>query len=407
MTVETKKTIRRLVISVLVFAAILLIGFIFFHKVLGLESDSEKLEKQVREYIEGTGAIAPLVFILASFLQVTFVPIPGLVTITAGDLLFGPWESFIYSFIGMMLGGMFAFFLGKLLGRPFADWVAGGKGKANEWLSKLRGKEKVLLFFMFLFPMFPDDFLCTVAGLLPITYLGFFVMQAITRATSIFGTLCFWTDWLIPLEWRIPLTVAGSVLGIVAFCVAFRFAERIDNFFMGFFRKVYYGEKYFLHKKKGVKAGVQTFVGKKVILDGRKWHIASFYRLPEGYVVDMYSRGAKNKKFKPKTNFEASLDAGDKSIDAEYKFDIIYYGKKRKINYKEKKQAMAYVKHYKRSEKFPYEFARFCFPVSNPEKKPDKLEIAFITESGQKETVDLLLKKKKDIDEVMDLVGMK
>ena len=44
---------------------------------------------------------------------------------------------------------------------------------------------------MFLLPMFPDDILCSIAGIMPITYSVFIFMQLITRFTSIGGTLLF------------------------------------------------------------------------------------------------------------------------------------------------------------------------------------------------------------------------
>ena len=119
--------------------------YLIFH-LLGWTKISKE---ELQTYIESTGAIAPLVFVFVSFLQVTFVPIPGSVTILVGNYLFGAWFSFLYSYIGMFIGAMLAYFLGRIIGRPFINWVAGSKEEADRWIKKLKGKEKVLLFFMF------------------------------------------------------------------------------------------------------------------------------------------------------------------------------------------------------------------------------------------------------------------
>ena len=100
-----KKSFLRIGFSCLFILTIIVIAYLFF-SAYGI---TKLTRNQIQEYIESTGAIAPLVFIGISFLQVTFVPIPGVVTILAGNYLFGPYLSFLYSYIGMIIGGVVAF----------------------------------------------------------------------------------------------------------------------------------------------------------------------------------------------------------------------------------------------------------------------------------------------------------
>jgi uncharacterized membrane protein YdjX (TVP38/TMEM64 family) len=175
---------------------------------------------------------APLVFIAISFLQVTFIPIPGAVTILAGSYLFGAWLSYLYSYIGFMLGSIVAFWLGKKIGRPFVNWVFGSKEEVDSYLARLKGKEKVCLFFMFLLPMFPDDALCAIAGILPISWTEFLIMQIITRATSIAGTLFFMSGEIIPFHgWGLVVIGLVAVLAIVAFIICYKNAEKLNAAF--------------------------------------------------------------------------------------------------------------------------------------------------------------------------------
>ncbi len=221
----SKKTILRLSLSVLVILGV--IGA--FYLIARLTGLSELSRENIQAILESTGALAPLIFIAMSFLQVTFVPIPSSVTILAGNYIFGFWESFLYSYIGIVLGSLFAFFLGKVFGKPFVDWTFGGKEETEKYIKRLRGKETVVLFFMFLLPAFPDDALCALAGILPISFSMFLFMQLTTRISSIFGTLFFMSGEIIPYSgWGLALIIAVAAASIVAFVFCFKNADKIN-----------------------------------------------------------------------------------------------------------------------------------------------------------------------------------
>lgn len=230
-----KKSALRLAFSCIVILTVLVIAYIFFNA-YGITKLSRE---QIQDYIESSGAIAPLVFIVISFLQVTFVPIPGAVTILAGNYIFGPWLSFLYSYIGMLIGAIVGFYLGRLIGRPFINWVAGGKEVADGWIKRLKGREKVFLFFAFLLPLFPDDLLCSIAGILPISFMSFLVMQLLTRATSIGGTLLFMSGEVIPYNgfgWVFIALI--SIISISIFVLGIKHADKLNGIFDKFINKL-------------------------------------------------------------------------------------------------------------------------------------------------------------------------
>ena len=67
-------------------------------------------------------------------------------------------------------------------------WV--GKENLDKALKAVKGKDKAILTFMFLFPFFPDDILCFVSGLSSMSTGFFIIMITITRFISIFIS-CF------------------------------------------------------------------------------------------------------------------------------------------------------------------------------------------------------------------------
>lgn len=229
MKTETKQLLKKLIVTAIGILAVVGVVLLVMHLLGWDKMSDDELQTMLQEYIEEQGAVAPLIFILISFLQVTFVPIPGAVTILAGNYVFGMAESFWYSYIGMMVGSLFAFALGRWIGRPFVNWIAGGPEKVDEWLGKLKGRENVLLFFMFLLPFFPDDILCSVAGVLPIGWFGFTVMQILTRISSVGCTLLLMSGEFIPWHgWGLVVLALIGVLAVVAFIISYRNAEKIN-----------------------------------------------------------------------------------------------------------------------------------------------------------------------------------
>ena len=231
---ESKKTILKIILSIIVIGLIILVGYLVLDY-FGLLSLTRE---QIQAYIHKTGALAPLAFIFITFLQVTFIPIPSTVTILAGNFLFGFWLSYLYSFIGLILGSVVAFLLGRVIGKPFVQWVAGGKDKLDNWVKRLKGRENVFLFFAFLFPFFPDDFLCTLAGILPIKFSVFMIMQIFTRITSIGGNLLFLSGEVIAYEGvGLVVIIALIILGIASFVLSMIYADKLNALFDKFVNK--------------------------------------------------------------------------------------------------------------------------------------------------------------------------
>lgn len=232
---EKVKIIKKLILSALVIVGIVAVIYLAMY-LLGWTDLSRE---QIQEYVQSTGVWAPLIFIGISFLQVTIVPIPGAITILAGSYVFGAIKSFLYSYIGMLLGSFFAFFLGRVIGRPFVNWIAGGKETADKWIKKLNGKENVLLFFMFLLPFFPDDMLCAVAGLFPMSWATFTIMQLITRFTSVACTLVFMSGEIIPFYgWGLAVLGAVAVIVAVGFVLCIKYSDKINTAFNRFTDKI-------------------------------------------------------------------------------------------------------------------------------------------------------------------------
>lgn len=214
---QQSKLIYKLLVIIIVFLSLALIGFYFF-------KSSELFKKiktveDLRVFINGFYKNASLIYIIIQFLQVVVLPLPSIIVTGAGVLLFGPFKCAILSCIGIICGSVVSFFFGRIFGYKFVRWFL-GKDNVEKWLSRIEGKDKILLSFMFLFPFFPDDMLCMLSGVTGIKVKDFMIIVFFTRIISITVSCYSLNNDIIPLNtwWGILLVVLFFVLATFVFC---------------------------------------------------------------------------------------------------------------------------------------------------------------------------------------------
>jgi len=178
----------RRVLALVVFpllVAALIVPVIVWHKELWQLFGSVR---RIREWVEGWGAAAPLVFMGIQAIQVIVFAIPGEVVQIAGGYLFGGWLGSVLSLGGILVGSTAAFFISRGLGRPFvAAVVPPAQLERVERLMESRSS-RVVFFLLFLIPGVPKDILCYIAGLTPMGYFFFLGVSTVGRLPGIIGS---------------------------------------------------------------------------------------------------------------------------------------------------------------------------------------------------------------------------
>ena len=168
--------------------------------------------EQIANFIKGLGWIGVFVFILFVVLNTVFLPVPFAIPAVIGTLLYGPLWSFIYMSIGTVVGSIIVFTMGKLFGRRLVTWMI-GKERTEKYAAFLDKKGRLAFIFMMIFPFFPDDILCLIAGLTSMSY-KYFILVICTVRVGVLAFTCFFADGsIIPFSgWGIPVWI---VIGIV------------------------------------------------------------------------------------------------------------------------------------------------------------------------------------------------
>ncbi len=229
----TKKSIFVLKLFILTITIIGLAVAVFYFFNNSVLSQKIKSVDDFRDYISSFGAYAVLLFIIIQFLQVVVLPIPAFITVGAGVLLFGAFKGAVFSCIGIISGSIVAFFIGRIFGVKVAEWLV-GKNNLKKGLKIIKGKDRIVLTFMFLFPFFPDDILCFVAGITTVTKKFFIIMIVITRIISIFASSYSMNNSIIPYDtwWGILLWGVFFITTVLMSLFICKKGDKIEKFFL-------------------------------------------------------------------------------------------------------------------------------------------------------------------------------
>lgn len=222
-----RKLLFRITVLFILTVTAIMFGVYYFKK-SGF-ADRIKSINDFRNYIAEFGESAVFYFILLQFLQVVIIPIPSFITVGAGVLLFGAFRGAVYSCVGIIAGSLAAFFIGRLFGAKTIEWVI-GREKLRAALNSIKGKDKIVLTFMFLFPFFPDDLLCFVAGITTVGGTFFCVMIVITRIITVFASSYSFGNRLIPFDtwWGVLLWIVFFIATACITKLIVKYGDRIS-----------------------------------------------------------------------------------------------------------------------------------------------------------------------------------
>jgi len=113
-------------------------------------------------------------------LQVIIAPIPGEVTGILGGYLFGEWVGLLYSTIGLTVGSLAAFTVGRWLGAHYVQrFVSPDIWRKLGFIVEAEGA--IICFVIFLIPGLPKDMTCYLFGLSPMPFWVFAVVSTLGR----------------------------------------------------------------------------------------------------------------------------------------------------------------------------------------------------------------------------------
>lgn len=219
---EGKKRARRIALAVLVVLALAAGVFALYRNGWFERIDSVE---ELRALIDRAGAFAGIVFFLLQMLTVIIAPIPSNVTMMAGALALGFWQAMLLGIAAIWAGSMLMFLLARRLGhRAVQRWM--DHGIMEKYLPVIEEKQDMFLFLTLLFPFFPDDMLCILAGLTSMPTARFAGIMLLARPWGlIFAALLGSGELSLP-AWGWAVLV--GVLAVI-FVLAMKYSRQIEE----------------------------------------------------------------------------------------------------------------------------------------------------------------------------------
>lgn len=140
------------------------------------------------ELITKSGNWAYLVIWVIMFLQVTVLSIPAYVILSASvsiGISTLSWEFILVTISAYMAGCLLAYWLGWKFGKKAVKWCAGSEEDYDKWCDILNAKGKWWYLITVVFPFFPDDLLCIVAGSVKFNFWFYTISNLIGRTIGL------------------------------------------------------------------------------------------------------------------------------------------------------------------------------------------------------------------------------
>ena len=153
----------------------------------------------MRALVKSHGIIGPLVVIALQIIQVVIPVLPGGFISATSVLVFGSFMGFLYNYIGVVIGSIILFEMGRIYGTPFVKLFV-PKKTYEKYVGKLSQGRAFDWFFMAMIfaPIAPDDALVLLASQTKMTY-RFFLTSIIFG--KIFGVAMYSFAWVYGLDW--------------------------------------------------------------------------------------------------------------------------------------------------------------------------------------------------------------
>ena len=240
---KTKKIIVKALSAFVVLLSLLLVSYYLFN----LFGGQGKLMKDFQTWAKENLALACFLFLVISPLVNIIPGISSVFFITLANIMLndqtvqGMFNAFFLADGSVLLTSTLLFLLGRVAGKRVVGWIIGKEDyEKAEHLLTLGGK--TCLPFVYLFPLFPDDTICFLAGCTDISFIYNFVNVILFRSAGVFVTCFLGTDFLhyenfTPLQWVLFVLAVIILVAVVLFLV---------KTYYGYLRKKEEGNAYLL-----------------------------------------------------------------------------------------------------------------------------------------------------------------
>ena len=143
--------------------------------------------------------------------------------------VFGFWHGFLMTILAVTIGSCTTFWLARTLCKNFADRVI-RKKLPEHYLELLDRKRDSFLILTFLFPFFPDDLLCIMAGVTDIPFRRFFFIVLLARPWGLVAAIAFGSSLCSFSVKSLPVIILCGILFVLGLVYGDRVSQAVIQF---------------------------------------------------------------------------------------------------------------------------------------------------------------------------------
>lgn len=225
-------------LSVVLSVMFLIIYFVYFALVKNGIIEQINSFGDIKELILSFKGWGLFSYTIINLLQVVLIPIPSTLTILAGTAIYGPLVAFVFASLGILIGSIIAFFVGRFCSKPLLVWIF-GKDKITKYERLLSKHTKLFLFLTLFLPFFPDDLICMLAGVTDLKFRDFLWISLIARSTGVATISFFGSGNIIPFDtgWGIACWSVILITIITGAIIAYKKRKNITKALVKIYNK--------------------------------------------------------------------------------------------------------------------------------------------------------------------------
>ena len=182
----------------------------------------------LQAYIQRSAPYSHITFFVVQLASVILAPIPSNITAAAGAVVFGLWPSFLITAGAVISGSVLVFWLARVLGGDFAERFVSRRVSQKYW-NVIKNKRDTFLALAFLFPFFPDDLICILAGLTDMPMGRFFLIALLTRPWGLLVACVLGSSTLSVSPWGMAIM---GVVGVALFALGLKYGDKVEQFLL-------------------------------------------------------------------------------------------------------------------------------------------------------------------------------
>lgn len=183
--------------------------------------DGDQTIEQLRQLIRGTGAWAPVVYVLAVIVEVMVAPIPGTLLYAPGGAIFGGFVGGTLSLIGNVIGAALATWIAASLGARAVG--TSNRPGLQRLAARVRERGVLVVLLLRINPLTSSDLVSYAAGLAGVRVWRVALGTALGMAPLCYAQ-AYASEWIfrvLPGSGLILLVLAGGYVAVI-FYVLFR-----------------------------------------------------------------------------------------------------------------------------------------------------------------------------------------